>query len=181
MRIYTRKGDDGTTGRSSGGRVPKHDPRVAAVGVMDEFNAQLGVCRSQIAAADQMASVIEGAQAELFSLGALLAGGEARAASDVDPVAALEHDIDRMEAELPALTSFILPGGGPLGASLHMARTVCRRAERSISAARATFPDMADAGQEALRYLNRLSDWLFVAARFANHGEGRAETPWKPA
>ena len=178
MKIYTKTGDKGETGLFAGGRVPKDDARVEAYGCVDELNAVIGMVRAAGPDAELDAALGRIA-AELFSLGADLATPLDANASwvvrmDEAPIARLEAEIDRFETELEPLRHFILPGGAPAGAALHLARTVCRRAERrAVSLARATAMNAA-----ALRYLNRLSDWLFVAARLANHRAGRPEEPW---
>lgn len=185
MRIYTRTGDGGETGLYGGQRVSKGHPRVCACGEVDELNAVLGLCVAT-APGGEWRTLLEGLQAELFTVGADLATpAESRAGTAVArPVprvtegmcAALEALIDRYEEVAPPLTSFILPGGTPLAAHLHLARAVCRRAERSVVTA---------GGREALNpelivYLNRLADLLFVLARVANHEAGQPETPWRP-
>jgi cob(I)alamin adenosyltransferase len=179
-RIYTRTGDAGETALGDGSRVPKTSSRVAAYGTVDELNAALGLVRLAAAEAEAVGRV----QNDLFDLGADLAtpGFE----SDADAprprlrviaaqVERLEAEIDAMNAGLAPLRSFVLPGGTPLAAALHVARTVCRRAERetvALAAVEAVNP-------EAVRYLNRLSDWLFVAARIANDG-GAGDILWVP-
>jgi len=178
VKIYTKTGDKGETGLFAGGRVPKDDARVEAYGCVDELNAVIGMVRAAGPDAELDAALGRIA-AELFSLGADLATPLDANASwvvrmDEAPIARLEAEIDRFETELEPLRHFILPGGAPAGAALHLARTVCRRAERrAVSLAHATTINEA-----ALRYLNRLSDWLFVAARLANHRAGRPEEPW---
>ena len=181
MRIYTRTGDAGETGLFGGGRVPKSAPRVAAYGEVDELNAVIGWALVRIDD-DETARRLRLIQADLFALGAHLATPpDARSRAHLpalpeERIAEFEAWIDAAEEELPPLRSFILPGGGETGAALHLARTVCRRAERAV---------VALAGLEAvdpvvLTYLNRLSDLLFDLARHANHREGRTETPWQP-
>jgi cob(I)alamin adenosyltransferase len=179
VKIYTRTGDDGTTGWLGKGRISKHDPRVEAYGAIDELNAALGVARS--AQAGGFDSEIETIQADLFTVGAELASvaGESGARPTgpriADPdIARLEEWIDTLEAELTPLTQFIVPGGGPLGAQLHFARTVCRRAERRIVA----LSTAATVRGEILRYVNRLADLLFVMARAANARAGVPERTW---
>lgn len=185
-RIYTRTGDEGETGLFGGGRVPKSDPRVEAYGAVDELNAALGVALAALGASDQhdIAALLEPVQGDLLALGAHLATPEAggAAARRLPPlprerVAAMETAIDRADDELPPLTHFLLPGGSDAGAALHLARTVCRRAERRV---------VALAGEEsvdadAIRYLNRLSDLLFTLARLANQRSGSPESTWAPA
>jgi len=178
-RIYTRGGDKGQTSLVDGKRVPKHGARVAAYGAVDEANAVIGLARLHAAdAADQMLSRI---QNDLFDVGADLAtphtGRKAKGALRV--VAAqtmrLEREIDALNAELQPLTSFVLPGGTPFAAALHLARTAVRRAERVVAALAAK----ERVNPEALKYLNRVSDHLFVLARYAND-KGRADVLWKP-
>jgi cob(I)alamin adenosyltransferase len=178
-KIYTKTGDDGTTGLLGGGRVPKDDPRIATVGTIDELNAALGVARA--AGLDPALDARLGLlQAELFSLGAALADpnptGRFHQAVGPDHTQRLERAIDELEASLPPLTHFLLPGGTPAAAQLHLARAISRRAERLVVAL-ARQPGAAVA--PAIRiYLNRLSDYLFVLARAANHRAGVAEVPW---
>ncbi|MHB8577051.1 MAG: cob(I)yrinic acid a,c-diamide adenosyltransferase [Dehalococcoidia bacterium] len=178
MKIYTKTGDQGETGLFAGGRVPKDDPRVDAYGCVDELNAVVGMARTQLADAEP-SGALHRIESELFCLGADLATPlDAKAdwivRMDEGMVSRLEAEIDRFEEELEPLRQFILPGGSPAGATLHFARTVCRRAERrTVSLARAE--QLNDA---ALRYLNRLSDWLFVAARLVNRRSGQVEEPW---
>jgi cob(I)alamin adenosyltransferase len=176
MKIYTRTGDDGTTALFSGGRVAKTHLRVEAYGTVDELNAVLGVVRTQQPHSDHW---LEQIQRQLFHLGADLAT-PLDAKSDwvvrIDVGAAqwLEQIIDQMTADLPALTSFILPGGTPTAAHLHIARTVCRRAER-LAVALAAHESI---GEYVVPYLNRLSDALFTLARWENLKAGVAEPTW---
>ncbi len=181
-RIYTRTGDGGETALSDGSRTPKHDPRVEAYGAVDELNAVLGLARLH---AGQMGDAIATIQNELFDLGADLSrpdmAGDADAPYPVlriiqSQIDRLELEIDAMNARLEPLRSFILPGGSALSAHLHMARTVARRAERRATQLAA---ETGDANPAALRYLNRLSDWLFVAARIANLDAG-GDILWAP-
>ena len=181
MKIYTKTGDDGTTGLFGGARVNKDDPRVDAYGTVDELNAVIGVVHAS-SPPEELRAVLAKIQADLFVLGAELAtvsGKEdklpMRLLGDAD-VRDLEDAIDRAEGGLPALENFILPGGAPSGAALHHARTVCRRAERCALAASRVVP----VRPELLVYLNRLSDFLFVAARRANQLSNAPETPWAP-
>jgi cob(I)alamin adenosyltransferase len=179
-RIYTRTGDGGATRLASGAPVAKCDPRVEAYGGVDETNACLGLARlhtREDAALDAMLARI---QNDLFDLGADLATpGQVPGALRIvqDQVDRLEHEIDRLNDELEPLTSFVLPGGSPAAAALHLARTVCRRAERD--AVRLAAVEGEIVGAPALKYLNRLSDLLFVAARWAND-RGRADVLWLP-
>jgi cob(I)alamin adenosyltransferase len=181
-KIYTRAGDDGMTALVSGDRVAKHSIRVTAYGTVDELNAILGLAR--LDAGGEIAAGIARIQNDLFDLGADLATPDIEndataqyprlriVASQVDR---LEREIDAMNEALEPLRSFILPGGTRLAAHLHVARTVCRRAERHVvelSTGEAINPD-------AVRYLNRLSDWFFVAGRVANDG-GRGDVLWVP-
>ena len=181
-KIYTRTGDKGDTALSDGSRVAKHDPRVEAYGTVDELNATLGLCR--LHATGDLAERLAVIQNDLFDLGADLSRPD-MAADDragypvlrmIDAqVARLEAEIDRMNADLRPLRSFILPGGSTLAAHLHLSRTVARRAERRATELAAG----GDTNGAAIRYLNRLSDWLFVAARQANDG-GAADILWVP-
>lgn len=182
MRIYTGGGDEGETGLFGGGRVKKDAPRVEAYGAVDELNSVLGVARAG-GLPDDLDALASRLQGELFVLGADLAtpaDSKARAESQIrlpaDRAGALEAEIDRCEAELPPLSTFILPGGAPGGAALHHARTVCRRAERRLVALMTTVDGLGN----ALVYMNRLSDLLFVMARLANQRANLPETPWMP-
>lgn len=186
MKIYTRTGDRGETGLFGAGRVPKDDVRVEAYGEVDELNAVLGLAMGQISAEDmpEVARRLRVLQGDLFALGAILAtpavedGG--RPSSHIPPlprerIEEMEGWIDAAEAELAPLTSFILPAGTTGAAMLHLARTVCRRAERRlISLSRSATID-----PDCLRFLNRLSDLLFVWARLANHRAGVPDIPWE--
>lgn len=174
MRIYTRTGDGGETGLWGGRRVPKDDLVMEACGTVDELNAQLGVCRALADAAT--AALLARVQSDLLHLGAELAGAGGAPRLQATDVAALEAAIDRVSAELPPLRQFILPAGGISAASLHVARTVARRAERRCVALRAA----ASVSATLLAYLNRLSDLLFVLARQANLAAGAPEEPWTP-
>jgi len=174
-KIYTRTGDSGTSGLVDGSRASKADPRFAAIGDVDEANSAVGVALLQVEAARAMLSRI---QNELFDLGADLATPEAvEGALRIVPeqIERLEREIDRMNQDLAALTSFILPGGGGGSAALHLARAVARRAERSIVAAAAA----AALNPLALAYINRLSDHLFVMARWMAKKEG-GDVLWQP-
>ncbi len=180
MKIYTRTGDDGTTGLFGGNRVPKHHPRLEAYGTVDELNSFLGLARTHLAPDDHQAeALLVQLQRLLFEVGADLATplhSRARIARITpEHTEALEQEIDRLETALPPLRHFILPGGTPAAAMLHVARTVCRRAERCVSA----LAEQEAINPELLRFLNRLSDLLFVLARWVNHTHGMAETPWK--
>ena len=179
MKIYTKTGDNGETSLFDNTRVSKADARVDAYGEVDELNASLGAARAA-GVDEQIGALIESLQKDLFALGARLADPSARIAPRVEKavianadIERLEQTIDQLEATLPQLRRFILPGGGPAGAALHLARTVCRRAERRIIALgdRAVDPIL-------IVYMNRLSDLLFVMARVVNHRSGIAETEW---
>jgi cob(I)alamin adenosyltransferase len=181
MKIYTKTGDRGETGLFGGGRVKKSHLRVEAYGEVDELNAAVGVARAALGDPDLDAELAR-VQDELFRVGSELAaphGERARAA--VPPVdaawaARLEAAMDRWDGELPPLASFVLPGGAPAAAALHLARCVCRRAERRVVA----LAEVAEVEPTVLVYLNRLSDFLFVAARLANRRAGRPDVPWRP-
>ncbi|WP_103021292.1 cob(I)yrinic acid a,c-diamide adenosyltransferase [Salinibacter altiplanensis] len=182
-RIYTRTGDDGTTSLFGGERVGKGNPRIDAYGTVDEANSIVGLARGHLdgePGQETLDPVLGDIQEELFVLGADLA-----TPMDAKPVVerieeahieALEDRIDRFEADLPALKRFILPGGTPAGASLHSARTVCRRAERRSVEAKTATP----INEQVIIYLNRLSDLLFVLARWANREAGVQEDTWSP-
>ena len=183
-KIYTRIGDDGTTALGSGGRRKKYDLRIAAYGTVDETNAAIGIARLHTAGDAALDAALARIQNDLFDLGADLCTpgqgkgpGGARLTVTVKQVAWLESEIDRLNAELAPLRSFVLPGGGLAAAYLHLARTICRRAERLT----AELKDKAGESvtPEVLKYLNRLSDYLFVASRYAN-GKGSGDVLWKP-
>lgn len=181
MKIYTRRGDSGETDLIGSGRVPKDHLRVDAYGAVDELNATLGVCAAATPHAD-LRALLEGIQRGLFALGAHLATPEARhqeslgmlEPSDAE-IAALEEHIDAFEGELPPLERFVLPGGTPPAAAFHVARTVCRRAERVAVA----LDHRESLAPRAIRYLNRLSDLLFVLARVENHRAGVGDVEWE--
>ncbi len=189
MKIYTRTGDKGQTSLFGGERVSKAHDRVAVYGTVDELNSVLGVCAAHCDEAtfdaEEIREWIAHVQRDLFAVGAWLASPKGTAAftgdrkdrTDLDDnrIAELEKDIDKWEAELSPLKTFILPGGGVLGASLHFARTVCRRAERECVALAEKTENIPEL---AVKYLNRLADALFVLARLANHREKCPETPW---
>lgn len=181
-RIYTRTGDAGDTALGDGARVPKHSPRVAAYGTVDETNATIGLAR--LHATGEADAALARIQNELFDLGADLCRPEhPEDATAAHPplrildaqVARLEAEIDAMTARLTPLRSFVLPGGSALAAHLHLCRTVARRAERLATELAAAEP----VNPAAVKYLNRLSDWFFTAARIAND-EGRADVLWAP-
>lgn len=182
-RIYTRTGDDGTTALGSGERRPKYDLRVAAYGTVDETNAAIGIARLHLGAEREVDGILNRVQNDLFDLGADLAVPEKpdakreRLRISDGQVTRLEADIDGLNAELRPLTSFVLPGGEAAAAHLHFARTVCRRAERLVVELAAVKGETV--GAPAIRYLNRLSDLLFVAARYVN-GRGQRDMLWVP-
>ena len=183
-RIYTRTGDDGSTALGSGERRPKYDLRVAAYGTVDEVNAVIGVARLHAAANPELDAVLARIQNDLFDVGADLClpdkgkgpGGARLDVTDAQ-VEWLERQIDRLNGELEPLRSFILPGGSAAAAYLHLARTVCRRAERLLVELKDRPGESVTAA--AIKYVNRLSDFLFVAARFAND-KGAADVLWVP-
>jgi cob(I)alamin adenosyltransferase len=178
VKIYTKTGDDGTTGLWGGDRVPKDAARIHAYGTVDECNAVIGVVRTMIAAGGELDGMLETAQNRLFVVGADLATpGEKSPAIPrigLEDSVVVELWIDRLEEQLPPLKQFILPGGTPASAWLHLARTICRRAERWTVSLVVADP----AHKPAAVYLNRLSDFLFVAARYANHIGGVSDHPW---
>ena len=181
MTLYTQTGDDGTTDRPGGRRVPKSDPLVAAGGAVEELNAHLGLClaRARVDGVEAIVEPLALAQPDLLSAGALLAvvgtGRQPETSLDASTVQRIERTIDEADASLPALATFILPRGTELACRLHVARTVCRRAERGVVAAGAT----ADVPAVVLTFLNRLGDLLFVLARRANHAAGVEDEPWR--
>ena len=179
-RIYTKTGDDGTSALATGERRPKSDLRFEAIGTVDELNAHVGQARlAKAALADDLDAMLGLIQNDLFDLGADLATpdkpGRERLRIVASQVARLESEIDVMNTALAPLTSFVLPGGTPLAAALHLCRTVARRAERLAVALAAREP----VNPQATRYLNRLSDFFFVAARFANR-RGAGDVLWVP-
>lgn len=181
MKIYTRTGDQGSTGLFGGGRVPKDDIRVEAYGDVDELNAVIGVARS-VEMMPRIDEVLVPIQRDLFAIGALLATPDRdkmalhlqKARIDEGRIGELERAIDEGEAELEPLKAFIIPGGTPKAAALHVARTVCRRAERHV----VRLQHEVELPPLAVIYLNRLSDLLFTLARVANHRAGAGEVTW---
>jgi len=181
MRIYTKTGDGGETGLFGGGRVPKHDIRVTAYGDVDELNSALGAAMAAPPREFEH-DLLEGIQRDLFAIGGQLATPDparvertlAKARIDEERVTLLERAIDRADGELAPLSAFILPGGAPKAAAFHVARTVCRRAERSVVALHQADP----LPPVILAYLNRLSDLLFTLARLANHRAGAPDRTW---
>jgi len=179
MKIYTKSGDDGSTGLFGGGRVRKSDARIECYGTVDELNASLGV--AAVAAPSTIAESLRRVQNELFVVGAHLATPEdsphTRSLPLLDEamIGRLEMEIDNAEAELEPLRQFILPGGAETAARLHLARTVCRRAERVL----VEFALDRPVAPTIVTYMNRLSDWLFVMARLANKRAGVADRAWE--
>ena len=181
MKIYTKTGDKGDTGLFGGGRVPKNHPRVEAYGDVDELNAAIGLARS-IEQMPRIDEVLVPIQRDLFAIGALLATPDRekmrqhleKARIDDERIEQLEHAIDDGDRELEPLKAFIIPGGTPKAAALHVARTVCRRAERRVVELQGdtAIPELA------VIYLNRLSDLLFTLARVANRRSGAGEVTW---
>lgn len=183
-RIYTRTGDNGTTALVTGPRRVKHDLRIEAYGTIDETNSVIGIARLHTAGMDPLDGMLERIQNDLFDLGADLATPETGEKPEWEPlrivaaqVRRVEEDIDALNTSLTPLTSFVLPGGSPAAAHLHLARTVARRAERIIVALSRIDDEMV--APEVIQYVNRLSDFLFVAARVAND-EGRNDVLWVP-
>jgi cob(I)alamin adenosyltransferase len=177
-RIYTRGGDEGETSLGDGSRVSKGDPRIGAYGTIDELNSHLGIALSG-ACPEPLRGPLESVQNELFDVGADLCVPfevEGRLRVEQRMVDRLEELCDRFNADLPELRSFVLPGGTPTAAAIHVARTVCRRAERETLAAASEL----DVNPLVLVYLNRLSDLLFILARAANALAGSGEPLWKP-
>ena len=173
-KIYTRTGDDGTTGLGDGSRVPKDDPRVEAYGCVDECNSAIGVVLAEAAVPAEVRELLQNVQHELFDLGGELCIPGHRAI-EARHVTGLEQALDRFNERLPPLKEFILPGGGTAAASCHLARAICRRAERrawTLARAQAVAP-------EPLQYLNRLSDLLFVIARVLARHESGSEVLWR--
>ncbi|MEZ0172216.1 cob(I)yrinic acid a,c-diamide adenosyltransferase [Microvirga sp. TS319] len=182
-RIYTRTGDKGTTALAAGGRRPKHDLRIEAFGTVDETNACIGMARLHVQG-QPIDAMLNRIQNDLFDLGADLATVETDKPLPYEPlritqgqVDRLEQEIDALNADLSPLRSFVLPGGTPAAAALHLARTVCRRAERNVVELMQK-PDET-VSQEVVKYLNRLSDFLFVASRHVN-GKGALDVLWVP-
>jgi len=179
--LYTRSGDAGSTGLFGGGRVPKDSPRVEAYGCVDELNSALGLASASFAQ-PELRDVIASIQNELFNIGSELASETGKASEaghmftdEGQKIAGLEALIDEHDAKVEPLRTFVLPGGSAGGAMLHFCRTVCRRAERAVVRLSRDEP----VNPAVLTYLNRLSDLLFVLARFANKADGAPETPWR--
>jgi len=184
-KIYTKTGDDGTTALGTGERRPKYDLRIETYGTVDETNAAVGLARVELVDGDgELDGTLARVQNDLFDLGAELATPEDGRPKDYEPLRILptqaerlERDIDRLNADLEPLRSFVLPGGSRAAAALHLARTVSRRAERLMVALAAHEPDRV--GRAGIIYMNRLSDLLFVASRWVND-RGRADVLWVP-
>lgn len=179
VKIYTRSGDDGTTGLLGGSRVSKGNPRIDCYGNVDELNASIGW--AAVVAGAELSAMLQTIQNELFAVGSLLAVADGAAPPATLPpieeawVSRLEMQIDEASARLPALRNFVLPGGNELAARLHVARTVCRRGERKL----VEFSSDRPVSPIVLTYLNRLSDWLFVQAREANRSAGVEDLCWR--
>jgi cob(I)alamin adenosyltransferase len=179
MKIYTRKGDDGTTGLLGHGRVSKASLRIECIGTVDELNAALGL--AEVVSPDEIKALIQRVQGELFNIGAHLAAPDAKAVAELLPalpnsiIERLEREIDDAEARSGHLHHFIRPGGSEASARLHLARAICRRAERDVVA----LASESDLDPAVVRYINRLADWLFMHARLANHLTGQPEIPWQ--
>jgi cob(I)alamin adenosyltransferase len=179
MKIYTRTGDSGTTGLIGGTRISKSDPRLDCYGTVDELNAAIGLCAICTEATLRMS--LHNVQNELFIIGSHLATppespqAGTLPALDESSIARLEMEIDAADTQLPPLRQFILPGGSEPAARLHLARTICRRAERLL----VDFAGHRPIAPIILTYLNRLSDWLFVQARLANRLAGQPDVPWQ--
>ncbi len=186
VKLYTRTGDDGTTGLFGGGRVGKDHPRIEAYGTVDELNACLGLAAAAVPSdgpLDRYREVLTSIQSRLFDIGADLATPEGSPVRDrlagigEGQIVELEQWIDEFSGAAPEIRTFILPGGSELASRLHLARTVCRRAERLIVA----FGHAEPVGDEIVKFINRTSDLLFAMARAANHAVGVPDVPWVPA
>ncbi|MEX2601623.1 MAG: cob(I)yrinic acid a,c-diamide adenosyltransferase [Balneolaceae bacterium] len=179
MKIYTKTGDTGETSLYGGTRVPKNELRIEAYGTVDELNSLLGHCLSH-SPADRICGILNAIQQQLFRVGADLATPEDAKARiervDESVILELESHIDELQEQLPPLKHFILPGGSTTGATIHLARTVCRRAERIVVSCHSREP----VNPMIITYLNRLSDLLFVMARYENQQQNEPETPWIP-
>jgi cob(I)alamin adenosyltransferase len=180
-RVYTKAGDSGQTALIGGEKVSKSEPRIECYGTVDELNATIGMACAALPESSQLVPVLRRIQNELFNLGAQLATPDAERRAGMPSVEerhveALEVECDEYNEQLPELRSFVLPGGTPAAAALHLARTVCRRAERHVVA----LARQADVPAEQLKYLNRLSDALFVFSRWVNKDAGVSEPLWEP-
>lgn len=178
MKIYTRKGDDGTTGLLGPGRVSKASSRIECIGTVDELNSFIGY--AEVACPEAIKLPLRQIQNELFNIGAHLAAPDAKAVAELLPalpeslIRRLEQEIDAAESQSGPLRHFIQPGGSEASARLHLARAVCRRAERCLVALAA----QSELDPILVRYINRLADWLFIHARLANHLTGVVDVPW---
>jgi cob(I)alamin adenosyltransferase len=172
-KIYTRTGDDGTTGLGDGSRIDKDSLRVDAFGTVDEANSAIGIVLANDSVPDEIRRCLTEVQHDLFELGGELCI-PGHAAIQAEFIDRLEHDLDQLNADLPPLKDFILPGGGPAAAACHLARTIVRRAERRVT----TLKKNEDVRDEVVRYLNRLSDLLFVIARCLSRVENGTEVLW---
>lgn len=180
MKIYTKKGDAGKTSLLGGTRVPKHHLRIEAYGTVDELNSYIGVIKDQAAAADY-GEFLKEIQDNLFTLGSLLASDPEKNNFKLpqiteEDIVSLESSMDKMDEVLPALKNFVLPGGHPANSFSHVARCVCRRAERLV----VQLSEEADVESVVLKYLNRLSDWLFTFSRMMTHLTSSEEVAWTP-
>lgn len=180
MKIYTKKGDKGETGLLGGTRVPKYDIRIEAYGTVDELNAYLGMLGDQ-KDAESFLPLIRSIQHQLFNIGSHLANDPEKSRFELpgipeEAVTALEQSIDEMNATLPELKNFVLPGGHPANSLAHVARCICRRAERRV----VELSSQQSVSSIILTYLNRLSDWLFVLSRSISHQTDSPEIPWLP-
>jgi cob(I)alamin adenosyltransferase len=173
-KIYTRTGDDGTTGLATGERLPKHDLRIETYGTVDETSSAIALVLAEQDVPAKLRTILLGVQNDLFEVGAELSLPD-YSGVDAASVTSLEEALDEINAELPPLKEFVLPGGGRAAAACHLARTICRRAERRAVELAGREP----VGAELLRYLNRLSDLLFVAARYLARHNGGSETLWQ--
>jgi cob(I)alamin adenosyltransferase len=173
-KIYTRTGDDGTTGLAGGERVAKHDLRIEAFGTVDETSSAIALILAETSVPDRIRAILLDVQNDLFEVGAELSMPEYPGV-DAASITALENALDELNADLPPLKEFVLPGGDRAAAACHLARTICRRAERRSF----ELAGRDAVGSELLRYLNRLSDLLFVVARCLAKRDGRSETLWK--
>lgn len=187
MKIYTKTGDKGETSLFTGQRVSKNDPFIEALGTVDECNSAIGAAVSSLPREEKFEKVLEQLliiQHALFDLGASLATPRTKANNakidktrfDQEEIELIEKWIDEMDQELTELKTFILPGGHPAGAMLHLARSICRRAERRV----VPLTGHADVSEKVIRYLNRLSDYLFMCSRIVNYHAGSPETKWRP-
>lgn len=180
MKIYTKTGDEGNTGLFGGKRLPKDDLRIEAYGTVDELNSHIGLLRDQQACAEQIETLLE-IQDRLFTMGSLLAADPEKSNLKLpqlheSDILRLENEIDKMNDLLPEMRSFVLPGGHQAVSFCHIARCVCRRAERRV----VTLAQIAQIDPLIIKYLNRLSDFLFVLSRMLSHKLNATETPWKP-